>query len=250
MVFCYLLQNQVLLVLMVFPARPTRYALPAMPLAVVALAPIVTSWIRAGIALTAGLRLLVGALGVLGGVILIAAPWLPAPWSTPLSALAGSSLALGIDGVTCFGIVLGVLPWLVHTRRQLVVALLLLPIVAAHTLGVTHQARAQYRPRFGVTEARWLERQARELSVEPGSVATWGHVPPELGLGWSAPLPGDEFLLRVPEADWLVVESPDREVKFDASVTHGYVDRVRLRARGKSVVLRQRSGLPSSETGR
>ena len=62
-----------LLVLMVFPARPTRYALPAMPLAVVALAPIVTSWIRAGIALTAGLRLLVGALGVLGGVILIAA---------------------------------------------------------------------------------------------------------------------------------------------------------------------------------
>jgi len=176
------------LVLALFPARPTRYLLPAIPLFFAAVSPSVAAYARLP-SLTPGPRRVVRCLGLLGAVGLCASPWLPAPmgWRTSLGFLA-----------------LAVLPFVVVDGGRLVVAMLALPVVAVWTFLVPFaDHRARDREPFALAGAA-LRRAVDARGAE--DLETLLHVHSAVLLHAGILPRGDEFARREPDARWLLIE--------------------------------------------
>lgn len=165
------------LVLTCFPARPTRYLLPIVPLFAVAMAPAVADWIRAGREPGAWAQRIRWAIGVFGALFLIATPWLPLPFPGRAPALA---LALAL------------LPLLAPTRQMLVAACFWLPLLGSWT-AILDQADLWNEGGRGRTQVgRLLRAELDELGAT-GHLQTIGHVNSNLLLGAGMLPPGDEM---------------------------------------------------------
>ncbi len=213
------------LILALFPARPGRYLLPAIPLYCVGVAAAVASYARYGAHPSRVMVRVVWVLAIAGSLGLLAAPWIPFPFveRTPLLCLA-----------------LAVAPMWVRSRRAVTAYALAVPLLAAWTALLDYGGRQAVAPRSLEQAARVVARELDALDVE--QLATYGHVPSQIVLRLGArPIPpGDEYLRRPPTARWLLVEDPDRTVQFDPGDPVGYVDRLRVRLADKSIVLKER----------
>lgn len=221
------------LVLTFFPGRPTRYLLPNIPLFVFAVAPAVAHF--------AGQQRLLGAFsnkvllrlfGVLGSCAMLAAPFLPAsaPWSI---GIAGFAFAIA--------------PFAVHTPRQLVASMFVLPAVLAWTVGLerslswqdSHRAREPHGPALARALAEVVgPGAAAGPRVEAGLLQTYGHFNSCLLLGTGAIPAADEFMVR-PVAATHVLRESDR--RHRAAVLEGYVDTLRFCFPNQSYVLGTRT---------
>lgn len=211
--------------LMLFVAhRPSRYIMPAAPLWICAVAPAVAAYGMHRVALTPGLAGVLRFASVVGGVGLLALPWVPQPfpWRTPALLL---TLGLG--------------PLLVRRREQIAPFLLVVvPLVAAWTFLPDRLQWERERNTWHTPAARALAREAQALGVD--DLGSRGHVPSQVLVEWGRYPAGDEFCRRPPQSEWLLFEDPDQEVEFDASETSGYDARVRVRLNDKTLVLGQR----------
>ncbi|MCC6672714.1 MAG: glycosyltransferase family 39 protein [Planctomycetes bacterium] len=208
-----------ILLVALFPGRPTRYLLPGFPLLVVALLPRVLAWLQGG-GVPRWLAAVVRGLGLAGVGLLAAVPLLPAQ----VQAIV-PGLALG----------LGAVPLVARTRAGVLAALALVCASAAwsvfaHPLGSGPRTLA----RAGATLAEEVRTRAAQ------DLGTRGHFPSQVLLAAGLLPPGDELAARAPRTRWLLVEDPDAQVAVDASRAEGYEDRVRLRVRGKTLVLQER----------
>ncbi|MEZ5964459.1 MAG: glycosyltransferase family 39 protein [Planctomycetota bacterium] len=216
------------LVLAVFPARPMRYLLPAVPLFFVAVSPSVAAFARQPW-LTPGIRASLRALALLGAAGLCASPWLPAPmgWQTALGFLA-----------------LAVLPQIATDGRRAVATLLVLPVVAAWTfLAPFADYRTAAREPFRAAGAV-LRRAVDEAGAN--DLATLLHVHSAVLLHAGLLPPGDELARRDPTAPWLLMEEgagPTGEWSHVARAElppPAYVPRVRLQLPRVALLLMER----------
>lgn len=214
-----------LVLLTFFPARPTRYLLPAVPLFVCAVAPAVAAYARDGRQIGQGLLGLVRAAAIVGAAGLAAVAFLPYP-------MPGA-------GVVAM-IALALAPRWIRARRHVVAYALVVPLVFAWSVFFDLQCRQAAGPRGYSRAARALAREMHALGVSMDDLETRGHFPSHVLLEWGRIPPGDEWLRRPPRARWLLVEDPDRHVEVDASSVEGYRERVRVRVSGKSLVLLER----------
>lgn len=216
------------LVLVFFPARPSRYLLPAIPLFFIAVSPSVAAFARLPDLHPRAHRVVLGA-GLLGAVGLCASPFLPPP--------TGVRTALGF-------VALAALPALVTTGRRAVVAMLLLPALAAWTFVAAfadHRAlgREPYA-RAGVALRSALEAHGAH------DLATLLHVPSAVLLHADVLPPGDEFARREPSSKWLLLEEdarPQEAWAHAATATlppPAYTTRVRLQLPRLALLLMER----------
>jgi hypothetical protein len=210
-----------ILLLALFPGRPTRYLLPAVPLYVFAVAPAVADWAATG-AYTSLQRSAVRGLALAAGAALLVVPFLPR-----LLWLRSAVLLVAI----------GIAPRLIARPAQVAGYVLAIPLLAGATLYPdVAEFQAAVRPErqaAAILRAELAARDVRELEAR-------GHVPAAVLRELGVRVRADEHLRRAPSGDWLLVEDPDREVKFDASSVAGYRDRVRLRLPYKTLVLFER----------
>ena len=210
------------LLLVLFPARPTRYLLPAVVLFVCALAPRVATWLERPTPLPQGARTVVRLVAVLAAIGIAASPWLPPP-------LPGRTVWLLVFFATA--------PLWITTRLALVVFVLLAPVVWAWTWLCDRNDLQAAPPRSYAAAAVALEREMLLLGVR--DLATWGHVPSHvlLALEGGRPHvpPGDENRRRVPTAPWLLVEDGAA-----SQALAGYRDRARVQLQDRTLVLKQR----------
>lgn len=177
-------------VLTFFPSRPTRYLLPIVPMFVFAMAPAVARYANEP-RLGGFARATVRAIGVFGALMLIAVPFVPAPF--PGSAPA---LALG----------LALLPLLARTPRALVAACLWLPLLGAVTV-LGDQAGYWNVGGRGRTELGRRLRSELEALHATDRLQTLGHVNSNLLLGARVFPPGDELLRRPPQQHFVLHET-------------------------------------------
>lgn len=217
------------LVLAVFPARPPRYLLPAVPLFFLAVSPSVAAFVATPRVPPPILTLLrsfaaAAALGIL------ASPWLPEP----------------IGVVTTLGLIAyAALPLWVRDGRCVVSALLLLPAIAAWTwVGTFAAHRARWREPYAQAGAALGELLRRH---DARDLATLLHVPSPLLLHAGVLPPGDEFAQQPPRARWLLMEEhaePQAAFRDKSKVElppRGYQLRARLQLPRKALLLLERA---------
>ncbi|GAB4153459.1 MAG: hypothetical protein Fur0037_22290 [Planctomycetota bacterium] len=210
-----------LVVLTFFPHRPTRYMLPIVPLFAFAIAPHVARYAGGGKELGPIARRAVAALGVAGGLFLLAVPFLPAPFPG-----RGPVLALAFAAV----------PALARTRASLVGACWLLPILAAHTV-LADQAGHWIRSGRGRTAAGRLLRAEIDGLGAAERMQTLGHLNSNLLVGARLLPPGDEFARRAPRRDFVLHETSPWPVLPEMA---DYAVRVVLTVPGDRYVLREK----------
>ncbi len=217
------------LILAVFPARPPRYLLPAVPLFCIAVSPSVAAFAAAP-AVPPSIARLLRAFAFAAAAAIVATPWLPEP----------------IGVVTTLGLVaFATLPLWVRNGRCVVAMLLLVPAIAAWTWVGT----------FAAHRARWREPYAHAGAVLAGvlgerrveDLATLLHVPAPVLLHAGVLPRGDEFAQRQPTARWLLMEAdaePQAAWRDKAKVAVppvGYAERARVQLPRKALVLLERT---------
>ena len=197
-------------VLAVFPGKPTRYLMPNVPLFTFAVAPAVAHYAAhagriAGVG-TFALR----AIGVVGALLLLALPWLPAPIPprTPVLALACALVPL----------------W-VRTPKALVAMCLWLPLLAGWTALSDWRDRWMDGPRAVEPYGPALSAELRRMGAAPDAIEGYGHVHGALLLGADLLPKGQESALRGPTSRFVLRESVGVPPLGD-----GYQERLRLRA--------------------
>jgi len=209
------------LVLALFPQKPTRYLLPNVPLFTFAVAPAAAHYAlyagRIGAFGQASLRVL----GVLGALMLMALPWVPAPIPprTPVLAIA-----------------LALLPFAVRTPRALIAMCLWLPILASWTALADWRERWMVGPRAVEPYAPILQSELRRIGAAPEAVEGYGHVHGSLLLGAGLLPIGQEEPYRAPKKNFVLRESVGVPPLGDA-----FVERMRLRAGNLVFVVEERS---------
>ena len=143
------------LILLVFPGRPTRYLLPVVPLVAVGLAPVVARAFREDGPPPRWMGYLLCSMGLCGSVGLLAAPWLPHPYpgATPVVALA---MALA--------------PVCVRSQRRTILYLWVLPLLAAWFALGDRTAYFRSAPGEVRTPAAVLCREIAAWGVDPVTV--------------------------------------------------------------------------------
>ncbi len=212
-----------ILVLTFFPSRPTRYLLPAVPLFVVAVAPAVASWVRAGTLPTVVDRKLLAGLGLLAAATLVVVPFFPLPFPVllPLFLVPAALIA---D--------------FARTRTRLVVCVLGLPLLAVWTVLPWRVERQTYGLRDETGPAVVLREELQRHDV--AGLATYGHVPSPILLAANVHALGDELRSRPPVARYVLAEVADDGVAVAADLETTYLDLVRIRLSGKNLVLHER----------
>lgn len=215
------------LLLVLFPGRPSRYLLPAVPCYLVALGPAVAAYTRRRDAPSPLFGALLRWLGILGSALVVCAAWLPAPFDRSSWLLAFA---------------FAVAPFLVTSRPLVVAWVLGIPLFAAWTVLADYGSRRSHPPRTETAISRSVERELEALGAN-ADLATHGHVPAEILLGQGRIVPGDERQRRIPTSRWLLVEDPDKvDPGYErvAEQLSGYRDRVRWRLSRKTLVLKER----------
>ena len=207
--------------LTLFPGRPTRYLLPNVLLFTFAVAPAVANYAGFPGALPRFAAVVLRVFGVLGSIALLVLPFVPRAGIGALGLAAAAAVA----------------PLLVRTPRAVVIACLLLPVIGSWTVARDRSAgwldAARSRAQAGLVLQRELQRAG---AVDPADLRTAGHFDSPLLLAAAALPPGDEagnkswssrFVLHEYGAVPLVVPA-------------GYVERMRLHLPFKSFALRER----------
>jgi hypothetical protein len=208
------------LVLALFPVRATRYLLPNVPLFTFAVAPAVAHYAMHRSALGGFALGALRALGIGGALLLIAAPFLPAPFPGRAPAL---------------GLALALVPLLVRRPRGLVAMCFWLPVAGAWTVLAD---RADYWPRSGRGNAVHGPLLRQEIdALGAHDLQTFGHFNSGLLLGTGLLPPGREAADRPPAARFVLYEVEG--LPEDVELT-GYVDRVRLCLRNEVYALAER----------
>lgn len=217
--------------LALFPARPTRYLMPMVPLVVFAVAPAAAHYARQQLPLGRLTRALLRGLGALGAVMLLAIPVLPAPVPT-----AAIPLAAG----------LGLLPVLVRTPRQVMTACLLLPLLAAWTVLPVRSGAWVVTGRMRTAAGPLLAAELRELGVDD-ELRTIGHFHSGLLLGTGL-LPAGQELPRQ-GTEWTAADLPttrfvlrESEVWPPLAGLPDHRERLRLCLPGEDFILAERAG--------
>jgi 4-amino-4-deoxy-L-arabinose transferase-like glycosyltransferase len=210
-------------VLTCFPAKPTRYLLPNVPLFAFAVAPAVAHYARQRRALGRFSHGVLTAIGLCGALLLVLLPFLPAPFPgrAPVAALVAA-----------------LLPFAVRTPRGFVASLLLLPVVFGWTVLDDH---ARYWPATGRLRAGHgplLRRELDALGATPADVATFGHVHGGLLLGMGLLPKGEEEATRQPTARFVLRED-DRDPPLPKLVH--YRERLRLCLPSEIFVVEERN---------
>lgn len=205
-------------VLTFFPSRPTRYMLPNVLLFTFAVAPAVAHFFAhrgrtPRFALGA-----VAAVGCLGALALVVLPFVPR------AGFAAVGLAL----------VGALLPSWVRTPRQVVVACLAVPLLAAWTVGLERSLRWAQNGRARAPAGQLLRREADALGASQ-DLSTWGHFDSGLLLAMGSLPPGDEFKRRILPTRWLL-----REDDGEPFVSGEHVERLRLVLSDRTFVLLER----------
>lgn len=209
------------LLLMLFPARPTRYLLPMVPLVVLAVAPATAHFARQAMPLGKLSSGFVRAAGWLGAVALIAVPFLPPP-------LPGRTVLLLLA--------LALLPMIVRTPGRLVAACLWLPLLAAWTLlpdRVQDQANAG---RLRTQAGPLLRAELQDLGAD-SELRTFGHFDSGLLLGTGLLPPGNENVRLLPQSRFVLHETGGHPVLPELD---GYRERMRFCLPRDTYVLRER----------
>ena len=224
-----------LVILLVFPHRPPRYFLPAIPLALCALSPAVARWVRSGGALFVWQRQVLGVVGVLGAVTVLGA----VPFSHP-----------AVARLPWFGLLLAAAPFVIVNRGTLLAFLLVAlpvgvswtilgPVLHAHNVGV----------RSSRHQASVLRRYVSQAELE--DFGTHFHPPSQLfvELG-TVPVGGDEQSVTGElRGSVVLLEEPNRwgggaedyaQAIERASEPGGYRPRVRVMGKSRMYVLRAR----------
>jgi hypothetical protein len=212
-----------IVVLTFFPARPTRYLEPNVPLFVFAVAAAVAHFQGQQRQLGRFSRSLLRLLGVFGAATLVASPWLSALLPhAPLLALA-----------------FALLPWFVHQPRQLVASCFLLPAIVAWTVGldVADAWRASGRAHCSVAPVLRTELAARGI-VDASDLRSFGHFHGGIIVDLGIIPAGDERGAQVPTSRWVLHECDS----VPLAPLAGYVERVRLHVPTDTYVLRERKG--------
>ncbi len=180
------------LLLAVFPSKPTRYLLPNVPLFTFAVAPAVAHYALHAGRIGASGSFILRTLGVLGSLMLVALPWVPAPMPsrTPVFALA---LALA--------------PLLVRTPRALVAMCLWLPLVANWTVLADWRERWLDGPRTVEPYANLFATELRRMGAGPDTLEGYGHVHAGILLGADLLPVGQEEPRRAPTKRFVVSEN-------------------------------------------
>ncbi len=178
-------------ILAFFPARPTRYLLPLVPLVVFAVAPACAHYARQTMAPGRLAMGVVRILGILGGALLVATPFLP--WPFP-------------GGLPFFAMGLGLLPFLVKTPRQVVAACLWVPLLAAFTVLPDRTWSVASNGRLRTQAGPLLAAELRALGAD-GAVSTFGHFHSGLLLGMGPLPPGCEPMTEPPTARFVLHEA-------------------------------------------
>jgi hypothetical protein len=209
------------LLLALFPARPTRYLLPNVPLFAFAVAPAVAHYAlhRSDLG-----RFAIGALrwiGTAGALLLVLSPFLPAPFP-------GRAPALGLAA--------GLVPFLVRKPRGLVAACFWLPLLGAWTLLAD---RADYWPDSGRARARYgaLLRAEIDARSAAADLQTHGHFDSGLLLGTGLLPRADEAAQAPPTARFVLCEEQGDQ---PVPALPGYAERLRLCFPGETFVLAER----------
>ena len=201
-----------------FPGRPTRYLLPNVPLFVFAVAPAVAHYVRQGGALGRFAHAMLAVIGFAGAAALLTSPFLPAPFPGRLPA---------------FGVIAGLVPFFVVSRRGLVASCLLLPLAGAWTV---LSDRVDYWPQSARANAVHGPLLRRELDALGAAreIETFAHIDGGLLLVAGILPPGDEYGRKPPPARFVLHES-------EAGSIRGYDERLRLCVPGQYYVLAERA---------
>ncbi|MCU0863572.1 MAG: glycosyltransferase family 39 protein [Planctomycetes bacterium] len=207
--------------LTVFPGRPTRYLMPNVLLFPFAVAPAVANFMTFPGALPRFAQRVVEGIGLLGAVGLLVVPFVP-------------RLGLGSLGLAAAA---AVLPLLVRTPAAVVVACLVLPVVGAWTVGLDRTLAWVDGPRSRLHAGEVLQRELQRLGgAASEALHTVGHFDSPLLLAAGLLPPGDEWERRPWRGRWVLHEYGDIEVHPPAN----YVERVRLHLPFKSFAIRER----------
>ena len=209
------------LLLLFFPGRPTRYLLPAIALANLALAPHVVAFARSAAGIPISVKRVLAGLGI---AMAFAFAVLPLFGKQEHAALLP---VLGLGAL--------VFP-LVRSRYALVGIVLALPIASAWCV---HDVPFAQGPIVQELVGPELERQVRERGIR-SELGTHGHVPAPSMLAAHLIVPGDEALRRPPRWPFLIVEDLDGAPEWDAAELPEYRHLVRVALIDKSLVLMQR----------
>jgi 4-amino-4-deoxy-L-arabinose transferase-like glycosyltransferase len=207
--------------LTVFPGRPTRYLMPNVLLLSFAVAPAVAHFMTFPGAMPRFASRMMTAIGVLGAIGLLVLPFVPQ---------AGIG-ALGLAAVA------GAVPLLVRTPHAVVVACLVLPVIGSWTVIRDRSAAWSTGPRSRLHAGAVLQHELQRLgATDPDQVRTIGHFDSPLLLAAGLLPPGDEGERRPWRGRWVLHE-------YGAIAVHppaDYVERVRLHLPFKSFAIRER----------
>jgi 4-amino-4-deoxy-L-arabinose transferase-like glycosyltransferase len=182
-----------------FPMRPTRYLLPNVMLFTFAVSPAVAHFFRYPGTLPLFARSVIGVMGFLGAVAMIAIPFVPR------AGVASVGLAFAA----------ALLPLVVHTPRHVVLAALLLPIVGSWTVGLERSLLWSEGKRAYASMGRLLGRELRELGAAD-DLGSYGHIHSPMLLASGLWPEGSEMRRRFPETRWMIHEDvPARPVESD-----------------------------------
>jgi hypothetical protein len=174
-----------------FPGRPTRYLLPNVLLVVFAFAPVLARFAAAAAPLPRLARGVIVALGVAGGLALVALPFVP---RAGVGAL-GLAAAFGAGAV------------LVRSRRHAVVLCLAMPMITAWTVGLDRSLAWPFAPRSRAHAGEVLRRELDRLGVDVAELRTMGHFDSPLLLAAGLLPAGDEFARGEWRGRWVLHEA-------------------------------------------
>ena len=206
-----------------FPGRPTRYLLPNVMLFTFAVAPAVAHFFRHRGTVPVFARGVLWFFGFFGTVALMVIPFVPR---------AG-------DASVGLALVAALLPLVVRTPRQVVLASLIVPVLASWTVGLERSLRWAESKRATVASGELLRRELDALAASE-DLGSYGHLDSAVLLASGLWPEGDEMRRRLPDTRWVLHE--DTNLRRIQSAQH--VVRWRLQFPFKTFVLRERVPTP------
>lgn len=208
--------------LTLFPGRPTRYLLPNVLLFTFAVTPAVAHFAAFTGPVPRFARRVFAGVGVLGASALCVLPFVPQ---------VGVG-ALGLAAIAAVG------PLCCRTPLHVVLGCILLPFVAAWTIGVDRSLTWHDGPRARQRLAAVLTRELVARGVVDSELQTFRHFDSPLLLAMGLLPPGDENGRRPWQARWVLHEVATPPIV----VPRHYTTRVRIDAPFKSFALCERVG--------
>ena len=207
-------------VLSLWPGKPTRYLLPNIPLFLFAVAPAAAHYARQTGLLGRFSRNALRVIGLAGALALLAVPLLPA--------------AFGMRSPAMF-LVVALLPFLVRTPRALVAMCLWLPVAVGWTIYADYLQLWRVGHRCTVTTGPVVAAEFERLGLTSANSSSWGHFDSGIYLSAGLSLPGDELCREQPSTEFLVTEASPELPEYS-----GYVERVRICTPRKIFVIEER----------